>query len=226
MPPPKDHIKYEQWKKNISIATKKAMENPLIKEKMRNASIGKKRKPFTIETRRRMALSKFGDNNPAKRPEVRKKIGLKFIGRKLDDKHKKKISEGGKRRFKNPLERKKLSKIMSEVMKEVWKRPEYRKKKKEGCRSGENSHFWAGGKSFEKYGVDWTATLRRSIRERDNYSCVMCGKLQSDFAFSVHHIDYDKKNCNPDNLITLCKSCHQKTNFDREKWIIYFSSRL
>jgi len=29
----------------------------------------------------------------------------------------------------------------------------------------------------------------------------------------------DKKNCNPDNLLTLCKNCHQKTNFNRKYWI-------
>jgi hypothetical protein len=38
--------------------------------------------------------------------------------------------------------------------------------------------------------------------------------------------DYDKKNCDPKNLITLCNSCHSKTNFNRKKWIIYFSSPM
>ena len=38
-----------------------------------------------------------------------------------------------------------------------------------------------------------------------------------------NHIDYDKKNCNSDNLITLCRSCHRKTNFNRENWIKYFN---
>ena len=35
---------------------------------------------------------------------------------------------------------------------------------------------------------------------------------------NIHHIDYDKRNSNPINLITLCSSCHPKTNFGREKW--------
>jgi len=74
------------------------------------------------------------------------------------------------------------------------------------------SNRWDGGKSFEPYSTDWTETLRRSIRERDGYVCAECGKPQGDIAHDVHHIDYNKQNCNPDNLITLCKSCHMKTN--------------
>lgn len=67
--------------------------------------------------------------------------------------------------------------------------------------------------------------LRRAIRERDNYICQMCSALQDKYAFSVHHIDYDKKNCNPDNLITLCRSCHAKTNQKRKYWIEYFRTK-
>lgn len=78
---------------------------------------------------------------------------------------------------------------------------------------------WQGGKSFEPYNIDWTNSLRRSIRERDNYLCRICKNKGS----CVHHIDYNKKNCNTDNLITLCRKCHVKTNFKRDFWITYFS---
>jgi hypothetical protein len=87
-------------------------------------------------------------------------------------------------------------------------------------RTGEKSTNWQGGKSFEKYTVDWTQTLKRAIRERDNYVCQICGKEPSTH---VHHIDYNKKNCNPENLITLCVSCHSKTNNHRNDWIKYFT---
>ena len=73
-----------------------------------------------------------------------------------------------------------------------------------------------------KYSINWTRTLRRAIRERDNYTCCLCLKQQEDMVFDVHHIDYDKYNCNPDNLITLCRSCHSITNYNREKWKTYF----
>jgi len=34
----------------------------------------------------------------------------------------------------------------------------------------------------------------------------------------IHHIDYDKNNCNPNNLITLCFSCNSRANKNRDKW--------
>ena len=42
----------------------------------------------------------------------------------------------------------------------------------------------------------------------------------------VHHIDYDKKNNNENNLISLCCSCHAQTNFKREDWQEYFKNRI
>lgn len=95
---------------------------------------------------------------------------------------------------------------------------------KKGQFSKEKSHFWKGGISFEPYSVDWTKTLKISIRERDKYTCRICGKHQEDIVFPVHHIDYNKKNCNTDNLILLCLSCHAKTNINRNYWINYFNN--
>lgn len=47
----------------------------------------------------------------------------------------------------------------------------------------------------------------------------MCGKVQTSREFDVHHIDYDMKNCNQTNLITLCPTCHKRTNPRQEEWI-------
>lgn len=97
---------------------------------------------------------------------------------------------------------------------------------KAGCKPptgyGKDNPNWKGGKSFEHYPSDWTNTLRISIRERDNYICKICGEKQGDIAHHVHHIDYDKRNCDPNNLVTLCSHCHKKTNGNREYWIKYF----
>ena len=70
----------------------------------------------------------------------------------------------------------------------------------------EKNPSWKGGKSFEQYTINWTDTLKRAIRERDNYICQIC----SQYGDNVHHIDKNKKNCNPNNLITLCRKCHSK----------------
>lgn len=68
------------------------------------------------------------------------------------------------------------------------------------------------------YGLEWTARLRRQIRQRDGNRCRICGQKRSIRALPVHHIDYDKQHCHPSNLITLCDPCHIKTNFNRPYW--------
>ena len=91
-------------------------------------------------------------------------------------------------------------------------------------RVGDKNPMWRGGVSFEPYPPMFNETLKRKIRERDNYICqiTLCGKLGK----TVHHIDYDKNNNEPKNLITLCKSCHTKTNTNRGHWINYFNNPL
>ena len=92
---------------------------------------------------------------------------------------------------------------------------------------GDQSYLWRGGISYAPYTVDWTSTLRRSVRERDRYTCQMCKDPQGDRALCIHHIDYNKANSNPANLIALCRSCHGKTNHgDRNAWIKYFTRMM
>lgn len=52
----------------------------------------------------------------------------------------------------------------------------------------------------------------------------LCGKYQIELKekVAIHHINYDKKNLDPKNLISLCRSCHTKTNHNRENWIKLF----
>jgi len=95
-------------------------------------------------------------------------------------------------------------------------------------RIGENSYNWLGGKSFEPYGIEFNKKLKEQIRKRDNYTCQECGIKQTELKtkLSIHHIDYDKKNNNPNNLIALCTSCHMKTNYKRKQWTKYFNNKL
>ena len=86
------------------------------------------------------------------------------------------------------------------------------------ARTGERNPNWHGGISFEPYPVGWTTHLRDEIRKRDNYTCALCGKPQNKRRHSVHHINYDKEDLRPENLVTLCRPCHRKTNYDREYW--------
>lgn len=85
---------------------------------------------------------------------------------------------------------------------------------------------WLGGISFEPYTLDWTNTLKRSIRERDRYTCQICKSQQEDRTFSIHHINYNKKDNNPDNLITLCANCHMKTNYNRKYFMKLLQNKI
>ena len=96
-------------------------------------------------------------------------------------------------------------------------------KKLENQPRGEKSHFWKGGTSFEPYSPDFNNHLKRKIKNRDNYTCI-CGKKTQKLA--IHHIDYDKINSNEKNLISLCYSCHGKTNTNRKQWSIFFVSLI
>lgn len=74
---------------------------------------------------------------------------------------------------------------------------------------------WKGGISCEPYCSDWTKEHKEYIRERDGNKCLNPDCWCGDDVLTVHHIDYDKKNCNPDNLITVCRSCNSRANKDR-----------
>lgn len=102
--------------------------------------------------------------------------------------------------------------------------------------TGENSLFWKGGFSIEPYGREFSKQLKESIRERDNYRCQECFRHQDELfgntkvgmrprKLYIHHIDYDKKNNNPLNLISLCLSCHVQTNWNRNNWENYYKNK-
>jgi len=93
---------------------------------------------------------------------------------------------------------------------------------KKGQTKGDKNVNWKGGISFIPYPPEFNIRLKKLIRDRDKYKCFICDKN----GFQVHHINYDKQNCNPENLITLCKSCHHKTNTKRKEWIKYFEEAL
>ena len=91
--------------------------------------------------------------------------------------------------------------------------------------SGKNSSKWLGGKSFEPYCLEFNNYLKERIRERDNYACQLCNitAIKVKRKLHIHHIDYDKKNNRPENLISLCGKCHAKTGVHRAAWEWFFN---
>ncbi len=190
------------------------------KDKIRLSKLGKK---LSKEHRKKISESRIGKtgSNKGKHWKIKDKSNMigksgeknGFYGKHHSEETKAKLSIS---HLKNPS-RYWLGKKRPSLSEET-------KKKMSKSISGKNHWNWQNGKSLEPYSIDWTITLKISIRERDKYTCQICGEKQNEKAFSIHHIDYDKKNCNPINLITLCKKCHAKTNFNRDKWIQYFKS--
>lgn len=79
--------------------------------------------------------------------------------------------------------------------------------------SGENNPQWIDGNKERYRGENWYRS-RRTVIKRDDGKCRLCG---SSFTICVHHItpirEYQvpEDANNLENLVCLCKSCHQKT---------------
>lgn len=86
---------------------------------------------------------------------------------------------------------------------------------------GDRVASWKGGISDLPYAPGWNR-IKYQIRERDNYQCQICGRTFIDDKKSrhlhTHHINYDKMDLSPENLIAACDSCNSRANFDREFW--------
>ena len=101
---------------------------------------------------------------------------------------------------------------------------------------GENSPTWRGGVSFEPYCSLFNDDFKERTREFWGRKCVLCGKSEeeNEKRLSVHHVDYDKKSCcvkdkfnsTPNLFIPLCKSCHGRTNQNRNYWETMFSNYI
>lgn len=100
--------------------------------------------------------------------------------------------------------------------------PETRKKLSEALK-GPKCYLWKGGTSREPYPFEFNHELKESVRSRDKYQCQLCHVAQNGRRLPIHHIDYDKRNLDINNLISLCESCHSKTNTHREYYTRCFS---
>lgn len=110
------------------------------------------------------------------------------------------------------------------------KRTVYRKASLLGVAKKDNSgrNHYAFIEDPRTYPAEWTPELRRKIRERDDYKCQICMRTQKEEGqdLQVHHIDYNKENCEESNLIPLCMGCHIRTNINRKQWQLFFESLL
>lgn len=82
-----------------------------------------------------------------------------------------------------------------------------------GAVSKENNPAWKGGVADWDYSDDWKR-IAKSIRDRDKWTCQHCGEQRKRWGVNlhVHHIDGNKLNNNPNNLISLCAKCHRRVH--------------
>jgi hypothetical protein len=112
------------------------------------------------------------------------------------------------------------------------KRPDLIERNKKITFPGNLNGNWKGGISKLPYSFDFSKQLKEQIRKRDNYKCSNCGLTNEehlityDESLPIHHIDYNKQNCKEDNLITTCKQCNARANFNRNYWEDFYKNKI
>ena len=111
---------------------------------------------------------------------------------------------------------------------------------------GEKNHFYGvhlygdlsptfiDGRSYLPYTTEFNSELREFIRKRDAYTCQNpeCNMTEEEHlivygrVLHVHHIDYDKQNCQESNLISLCVSCNVRANSNRKYWQDIYTKKI
>jgi len=97
---------------------------------------------------------------------------------------------------------------------------------------GKGSSNWIDGRSFEPYTQKFNKFLKENIKKIYNFECQLCYVNEKEHIkkynkkISIHHIDYNKKNCSMKNLIVLCLKCNSKVNGNREYWKEFFIRKI
>lgn len=173
--------------------------------------------------------------------ETKQKIREKRKLQVFSDTVIRKRAESMKKKWAEEGYKEKLKKIQSLAVRKPWsdwsiteekrraigkyvRTAEWKEKKSEAYK-GENSVLWKGGISFEEYPREFNEFIKKQIRKRDGNMCQVCFTPQNklNHKLNIHHINYDKKNCDYNNLISLCRNCHAKTNHSREQWQSVFA---
>jgi hypothetical protein len=174
----------------------------------------------TANNRRLKQSELFKNNNPSSNPDVAKKIS-----ESLKEHRKLNPLTGEKNPFygKQHSDEYKINASISKKGKRSYNE-EQLKKQNEKTPKGSEHPNWNGGTSNEPYPFEFNKILKENIKTRDEFKCGICDKETQKLA--IHHINYNKDNIEFDNLISLCYSCHGKTNYNRECWIEFFNKKI
>lgn len=183
-------------------------------ERISKNSVGNKGRKFSADHKRKISESHKGEKHYLYGKSMplsqRRNISLSLKGRKI-------LWVDKLRGENHPMKR---PEVVARMLGEnnPAKRPEVRRKLSERM-LGENNGSWKGGVSFEPYCEVWVdKDFKESIKERDDYKCQNPDCWRTSKNICLHHIDYNKKNCVPWNIITVCLSCNARANYNREYW--------
>ncbi len=156
--------------------------------------------------------------------ETRVKIGLANKGNCPTEEARQKMSKAKKGQRNSKEHNKNISKSKKGI--KLSEKHIQKLKESHIGKTGELASNWQGGISFESYGLEFNKELKEYILERDSYTCQDPNCLHLYERLEIHHIDCDKKNNNPENLISLCISCHGKTKGknSRNNFIIFYKN--
>ena len=102
------------------------------------------------------------------------------------------------------------------------------KGRKNYWQEGEKHHNFNNWSSLKEYDFKFNDNFKKMIRKRDNFKCVCCDRTEKNNRrkLSIHHIDYNKQNSNPNNCVSLCVQCHTETNYNKNVWKNFFLDML
>jgi len=155
------------------------------------------------------------------------KIGMskRMLGNQPSLQTRQKMSNSQKERWARiPIEERGMTEIQKKKISETNKRKGIRPIIR-FCESGEKHPMWKDGASAELYPLEFNVDLKKRIRVRDEYVCVLCGKgeLFNGRRLDVHHINGNKDDCRESNLCALCRSCNTKKDTVKKEFLIRIS---
>lgn len=193
----------------LSLANRGYKHTDEAKAKIAATSKGRK---MSVEARAKISAAMVGNKYGVGHKlsdEAKTKIAIASRGRKMSDSTKAKLLAANRGR--------KMSTEVKQKLSERWtgsNNPNYgkvfseeEKRRLSEKLSGVNSLRWRGG-CFHGYSADWKV-VKKTIRHRDRV-CTICGRASQFRQLSVHHIDMNKINNDPMNLVATCVVCHGK----------------
>lgn len=190
----------KEWKENIRSGVKRAYKEGAY------TGVDYSKTP---ETREKIAASKRG--------KTYEQIFGEENGKKMREKRKEQLL-GNKR-----LQGKRWKLTSEQRLKHSFKRTTEQRMNYRTSKIGEKNPAYFNGECRRPYPYEFNKELKQFISSRDDNMCQYCfEETDGEIRGCPHHIDYNKENNSPSNLVWVCTRCNSKFNSRREHWKKYW----